>query len=370
MGAPQKAFYETVMKKFLFSPRRTLPLVFHSLRWHLAYYLRRKSFPLACGIFLTNRCNLQCRMCTIWADRNKQSLNLDRVRHLIDAFTPGLCYLSFSGGEPLLVPDLAGMIAYAAARIPYVHLVTNGLRMDGATARELARAGLTEISISLDGERDWHNWVRRSEKSFDAAVTAIKTVRNKAPGVGIVVNSVMFPEAPEQVEKALAITRSLGVHHKIQPVNTHFAFEQTAKQPDAIRFGAAKPQEIQNLIRRISSQSHLVNSRAFLQRIPDYFAGRLVCPAIRPKCLVPHFFLEASAYGKISPCMMATGWDGTLEMGPDLAREKDGAFFAGQKRRLETCRACDRSMYICYWEPMMSFPAPHLLRFGLWENRS
>lgn len=354
------------MKKTILSTQAIWPLLYQSARWHIHYYLRKKSFPLASGIFLTNICNLKCRMCSIWTDGEKKTLTLGQVKSFVDAFTPGLCYLSFSGGEPLLVDKLLDMIAYAAERIAYVHLVTNGLLLDGPVVTELAKAGLSEISISLDGDREWHNFVRGNPKSFDGALNAIETVKRYAPAMKIVVNSVLFPEAPHQVEKALGLTCRLGVQHKVQPVNTHFHFDGARSKPAGIRFEALDPKRMQALLRRLANQPHLVNSRAYIKQIPDYFERRLKCPLIRPRCLLPHFFVEANAYGKLSPCMVATGWQGgMLSIDNDLRRKAKANAYIEEKKRLEKCRLCDRSMYICYWEPMISFPITNFVKFSL-----
>ncbi len=356
------------MKKTLFSTSTFFPLLYHSFRWHMRFYLNRKGFPLVCGVFLTNRCNLRCRMCSIWTDPNKQTLSFKQLQNLVEAFRPGLCYLSFSGGEPLMVDRVLDMIAFAGQRIPYIHLVSNGILVDNAAVREMSKAGLSGISFSLDGDRQWHNWIRNSAKSFDAAVGAIEAVKRNAPRMDIVVNSVLFPEALEQVEWALRLTRHLGVKHKLQPVNKHFQIAGMGHRPDHINFGAADRLKVQEFIRRLTRESHLINSPTFLRMIPDYFDNSLKCPMIRPRCLVPHFFVEANAYGRLSPCMFATGWQGTLDIGNDLGKKVNSEEFSRQKMRLEACRECDRTMYICYWEPMINFPLGNYLKYGLLKN--
>jgi MoaA/NifB/PqqE/SkfB family radical SAM enzyme len=351
------------MRKTVLRPSIAVPLMLNIARWYFSRVSGRGGFPLVCGVFLTNRCNCTCSMCSIWRDRKKADLSLETIKTLVDALTPGLCYLSFSGGEPLLVDGIMEMIAYTARRVPYVHLVSNGLLIDDDRAGALQNAGLTELSLSLDGEREWHSTVRGAPNSFDAVLSAIDSMRRCAPRVEIVVNTVLFPDRPNQAEKAVAITRSLGVKHKIQPVNTHFRFADSVSTPQTVSFSGSDIAAVTAAIGRIRRERHVVNTPAYLETIPEYIAGKLECPMIRPKCLLPEYFAEVSAYGMLSPCMMATGWEGTIPIDENLRSALRSPGYSFAKRALESCRLCDRSMYVCYWEPMMSFPLSNFFKY-------
>jgi MoaA/NifB/PqqE/SkfB family radical SAM enzyme len=353
------------MKKTLFKASTLLPICWHSLRWHFHYYLKKSSFPLACGIFLTSKCNLRCSMCSIWGDANKSSISLEQLKSIVDSVTPGLCYLSFSGGEPLLVEDLYDMVAYASGKVPYVHLVSNGLLIDKTVTKDLSRRGLSEVSISLDGDREWHNTLRDSSKSFDAAIRAIECIKRHTPEIEVVVNSVIFPDKVDQVRKAVELTKQLKVKHKVQPVNNHFKFDKAISVPKPLDFRDADHDAIRGLINYLLQEAHVVNSKAFLKMIPHYFDGSLRCPMIEKKCFIPHFYLEVSAHGNASPCMLATEWGGTIPIGMNFREALNSDQYLSEKRRLEACKKCHKSMYICYWEPMISFPLKNLIQFGL-----
>jgi MoaA/NifB/PqqE/SkfB family radical SAM enzyme len=356
------------VKKTLFRLKHLVPMAYHLARWHYRFYVRKKSFPVVCGVYLTNKCNLQCAMCSIWADKKKSTLTLDQVKTLVDAVTPGLCYLSFSGGEPLLVGNLLDMVAYASERVPYTHLVTNGMLMDDAIARELSRAGLKEISISLDGDRDWHNALRNSPKSFDAALGAIESLKRAAPDIDIVVNTVIFPNQPEQAARAVALTEKLGVAHKVQPVSKHYSFEASPAGSYKIDFNATDETLLKALVRSLSKNPRIVNSRFYLNKIPDYFKQRLQNPLIREGCLSPHVFLEVSSYGRASPCLYFSSWKGPLEINADLKRNMASPEYHNEKKKMERCRLCNETMYICYWEPMVTFPLSHFIKYTLFRQ--
>jgi MoaA/NifB/PqqE/SkfB family radical SAM enzyme len=353
------------MKILSMNPGKLWAIAKNAAIWHAKYYLTGHGFPLVCGVFLTNRCNLRCRMCSIWTDRKKSDLSFEQVKNVIDTCSPGLCYLSFSGGEPLLVDGIMDMIAYAAKKIPYVHLVSNGILLTRSAAMALASTGLSEVSLSLDGEKQWHNAVRNSDKSFDAVMTALENMNRHAPRINVVINSVMFPENPEQVLKAAAIARELGVMCKVQPVNAHFEFNDQSSSPRSVRFESSDPQAISSTVKALLKLPHVVNSRVYLKSIPSYFSQRLTCPMTRRGCVLPQYFLEVSSYGMASPCMMATGWQGSVPVSGTLKEELGSKAYHDGKKSLNSCRKCDKAMYICYWEPMTVFPAVNALTHAL-----
>lgn len=357
------------MRKTLLQSRKILSIFGHVLSWHMNYYIKGQGFPLACGVFLTNRCNLQCKMCTIWTDRDKATLTLDQVKTVIDAITPGLCYISFSGGEPLLVDNIVDIISYSSKKIPYVHLVTNGFMMNKNLAVDLAKAGLTEISVSLDGDKAWHNELRNSNRSYDAAVNAIECLKRYAPEITIVANSVIFPDKLDQIRKAVEITKKLNIQHKVQPVNKHFLFDNNIAAPYKINFNGTDISIFSQLIDDLKRNPRIINSNAYLAMIPYYFTNVLYCPMIKKRCLIPRFYLELSPYGRLSPCMIATGWKGLVDIDTYVKQKSKGSVYAEGMKRLESCRKCEETMYICYWEPMINFPLWNFVKYSLVNNR-
>lgn len=77
---------------------------------------------------LTRACNLHCIYCAVHAGKPRpKELTLDEVKHTIDeaaAIYPNL-RISFTGGEPLLVPWVFEAIEYATQHSKYVGLLSN-----------------------------------------------------------------------------------------------------------------------------------------------------------------------------------------------------------------------------------------------------
>ena len=134
--------------------------------------------------------------------------------------------------------------------------------------------------------------------------------------------------------------------------------------PSPPDFSNVDHREIEAFIDLCRKEKHVINSRFFLKKIPDYFKKNLTMPAIRPRCLLPYIYLECNPYGNISPCMVATGWETGISI-EDYADQTMKKEFRKLQQSLESCRKCDTSMYICCWEPMINFPVSHFLRYGL-----
>ena len=105
------------------------------LRFYVPYAWQfmtlRRTPPLIYGIAITDRCNLQCRGCTV-ANTGRPAITWDRlIEAMSDAFRRGFRELYFSGGEPMLWGDGRHTLedaVCAARRIGFfhVHVYTNG----------------------------------------------------------------------------------------------------------------------------------------------------------------------------------------------------------------------------------------------------
>lgn len=130
---------------------------------------------------ITRGCNLRCRHCgsDCGAAPVARELSLaDWVRVLegvVARFSPPPAIV-VTGGEPLAAPlfvPLARAIGKLGLRWGFV---SNGLLLDRATLDDLAGTGLGSITLSVDGPREVHEWVRGGG-TRDAAMRAARAVR-------------------------------------------------------------------------------------------------------------------------------------------------------------------------------------------------
>src|SRR5665647_2735263 len=125
----------------------------------------------------TTRCNLNCLHCG--SDCSKDSLHQDMPAEdffkAIDTIEnrPQNFTVVFTGGEPLLRKDLEPCGKELRKRGFKWSIVSNGHLYDKQRHIALLNAGIGALTISLDGLKESHNWLRNNEKSFDKVINAI-----------------------------------------------------------------------------------------------------------------------------------------------------------------------------------------------------
>ncbi|MBB2200562.1 radical SAM protein [Gluconacetobacter tumulisoli] len=106
--------------------------------------------PLLAQVVVTRRCNLACGYCNEYDDFSPPVPLADllaRVDHLAALKTASI---TFTGGEPLLHPDLDKVIRAARNHGMIVTMITNGFRLSRAWIDRLNAAGLQGMQISID----------------------------------------------------------------------------------------------------------------------------------------------------------------------------------------------------------------------------
>src|SRR5512137_84878 len=82
--------------------------------FHRAVQARQAYRPVYVKIKLMFGCNLKCEMCNHWRETREPPLALDRFRAVLTELAElGCRKLHFSGGEPLLRPQVPDLIALA-----------------------------------------------------------------------------------------------------------------------------------------------------------------------------------------------------------------------------------------------------------------
>jgi radical SAM protein with 4Fe4S-binding SPASM domain len=136
----------------------------------------------------TQRCNLHCAHC--YSDSRDRDypgeLTTGEGLELIEDLGGfGVPTLIFSGGEPLLRPDLFTLAEAARARGLRTVLSTNGFLISPDTAERVAAAGFSYVGVSLDGIGVRHDRLRGKRGAFEAALAGIRAVRAAGVRTGV-----------------------------------------------------------------------------------------------------------------------------------------------------------------------------------------
>jgi MoaA/NifB/PqqE/SkfB family radical SAM enzyme len=172
--------------------------------------------PIAAHVIPIRRCNLACAYCNEYDETSppvetaEMSKRIDRLADL------GLSSLTFSGGEPLLHPDLDRLIHRVRERGMLAGVLTNGFLLNEPRIERLNRAGLDYLQISIDNvEPD--DTSLKSLKTLDSRLVMLSEIAefhvniNSVLGAGFKNPADALIVAKRAV--ALKLTSTVGVIH-------------------------------------------------------------------------------------------------------------------------------------------------------------
>jgi cyclomaltodextrinase len=183
------------------------------------------AYPVRLALTVTEACNLRCAHCITDAPGLTREGRARTLRPwLLDALDDSFAHadhVSFvHGGEALtaaIFPDVLARIQRARARRSGradVHLVTNGMLLDGERVRRLADLGVTSVMVSLDGATAAINDRIRLGGSFDRVVANLRAAAALRTRAGLDlrlgISSVLGRGNRHQVAALAALAIELG----------------------------------------------------------------------------------------------------------------------------------------------------------------
>ena len=137
---------------------------------------------------ITRACNLKCVHCynDSGASKADDELSTQEAKAVLDNLVQfGVPSVLFSGGEPLMRPDLFELIGYAVERGSRAVISTNGTLITADMARKIKQHGVSYVGISLDGIGDINDKFRGVSGAFDRAVAGIKNCQDAGVRIGL-----------------------------------------------------------------------------------------------------------------------------------------------------------------------------------------
>ncbi len=128
---------------------------------------------------LTLRCDLACRHCGSRAGRPRsEELSLEEALDVVAQLADlGAQEVTFIGGEAYLHPDWLAIVKATANAGINATLTTGGRALDADMARRAADAGMTSVSVSVDGLESTHDTLRAVNGSWRAALGSLDHIR-------------------------------------------------------------------------------------------------------------------------------------------------------------------------------------------------
>jgi hopanoid biosynthesis associated radical SAM protein HpnH len=187
-----------------------------SQMWTVATYVLRqklkgrKRYPLVLMLEPLFRCNLACAGCgkiQYPGHVLKMELTPEECFRAVDEC--GAPTVAIPGGEPLLHPKIADIVAGLIARKKYIYLCTNALLLKEKLHLFQPSKYLT-FSVHLDGEREHHDFSVCLEGGYEKALQGIKEALVR--GFRVTTNTTLFDGAdPRSVRAFFDEMMQLGV---------------------------------------------------------------------------------------------------------------------------------------------------------------
>nr|WP_305792758.1 pyrroloquinoline quinone biosynthesis protein PqqE [Sedimenticola hydrogenitrophicus] len=227
--------------------------------------------PLWLVLELTYRCPLKCPWCNnpLDFDELKNELTTEEWKKVLrDARAIGSLQLGFSGGEPMLRPDLEELVDEGNRLGYYTNLITSGMGLSKDRLSELKRCGLKQIQLSLQHSNREKNDIMVGVQSHDEKMAVIEEI--KAQGFPVVLNVPLSRYNIEAVDDIIDMAARTGVEY-IEFANIQYynwaLLNRAALLPtrEQIEYAEARVNE---------ARKRLGNKPTIYFVVPDYFDGR------------------------------------------------------------------------------------------------
>jgi radical SAM enzyme (rSAM/lipoprotein system) len=164
----------------------------------------------------TLRCNLNCIHCGSDCTRESEIPDMpvsDFIKvteRIKEQYVPEKVMIVITGGEPLMRSDLEQCGLQLTQQGFNWGIVTNGVLISKNRLDNLIKAGLSSITISLDGLSQSHNWLRNRD-CYEKVINSIKLITQKNKLVFDIVTCVN-----ERNFEELESLKSLLITHGVQ----------------------------------------------------------------------------------------------------------------------------------------------------------
>jgi MoaA/NifB/PqqE/SkfB family radical SAM enzyme len=275
-----------------------------------------RTFVLPLLIFYpTGRCNSRCMSCDWWKQTGADDLTLEEIRGLAAALPAlGTRVVAFSGGEPLLRPEVFDAAEIFRARGMALHLLTSGILLERFADRVAQQ--FSRVCISLDATTEPLYERIRGVNALATVQRGIERFRRTAPSVPLTARATLHRANFRELPRLIDYAKSLGLDGiSFLPADvSSLGFGREAVPGAAARadlaLGRDEIDEFEATIERTIAiyagdfESRFVaESPDKLRRLPRYYAalaGDEPFPAV--SCNAPWVSVVVEANGSVRPC--------------------------------------------------------------------
>lgn len=280
----------------------------------MAGELLNRSFVLPLLVFYpTSRCNSRCVSCDWWRASGADDLRLDEIADLAGSLPRlGTEVVAFSGGEPLLRPEVFRAADLFAARGLRLQLLTSGVLL-ARFAEEVARR-FERVTVSLDAATPELYRTIRGVSALGVLEEGVAKLKRLAPGLPVTGRATLhrlnFRELPRLIAHARRIQLD-GISFLPADVSsTAFGRATAPAEPGALALTVDEVREFEAVIERTLDacradleSGFVAESSDKLRRLPRYYAAIAGDAPFPPAaCNAPWISVVLEADGGVRPC--------------------------------------------------------------------
>jgi MoaA/NifB/PqqE/SkfB family radical SAM enzyme len=185
-----------LINNFYFISKRP-KIIPHIFQAYLRKFFLRKESLRTVVLAVTYRCNAKCKHCYA-ADLSRgkrREINTHETKKIIDEIAENNAInININGGEPLLRGDISEIVRYASSKGVVVSLNTNAYLLNKKKFKELRKAGLDSIVISLESlNGNLHDNFTAFPGLFNRAMNAFFYA--KEIGIDVSINHAATPQS-------------------------------------------------------------------------------------------------------------------------------------------------------------------------------
>ena len=171
--------------------------------------LTNRTYVLPLLVFFpTSRCNSRCVSCDWWKSSGADDLSLAEIGVLAASLPPlGARLVVFSGGEPLLRPDVFEAARLFRAHGLLLHLLTSAVQLEKCAAEVAAEFSRVIVSLDASTETLYHDI--RGVNALGLVEKGVGRLRRIAPAIPVTARATLhrmnFRELPRLIDHAKAM---------------------------------------------------------------------------------------------------------------------------------------------------------------------
>lgn len=248
----------------------------------------------------TNQCNMYCDHCYRDAGAKvNEELSTAEAKNLLNEIAKaGFKIMIFSGGEPLLRPDIFELVSYARNLGLRPVFGTNGTLITLEVANKLKEAGAMGMGISLDSiDPQKHDQLRKYDGAWEQAIVGMKNCREV--GLPFQVHTTVFDWNHDELEKITDLAIELGA------VAHHFFFLVPTGRAVNIEEESLRAEQYERVLTRILEKQKQVDIELKPTCAPQFMRiAKQMGMNLRYQrgCLAGTHYCIISPKGDVQPC--------------------------------------------------------------------